>query len=330
MTTKTTSVLLILAAALAANAVAAEEQLRREAAARFGAIEAANPAARSAPQAELGSAPFWDAQLSGDGKTSCATCHSAQDWGADRRPRPVDARGNIMPRHAPTVFNALRQPMLRWLGDHSSGAELAERLITGPMGFGSKASAIERMTELGYLPAFRMAFPGEVEALSAHNYARALQAYQASLTTPAPFDRFLAGDDAALSAQQKAGLRAFVATGCSGCHSGPLFGGTTLQRFGVTREYWLETGSTSVDSGLYAITKKEEDRYRFRVPMLRNVARTAPYFHDGSVERLDDAVRVMAMVQLGRTLDDASIASIVAFLESLSGTRPPNFTPPSH
>jgi cytochrome c peroxidase len=163
--------------------------------------------------------------------------------------------------------------------------------------------------------------------VSAANYARALESYQATLITPAPFDRWLAGDEQALTAPQKAGLRQFIASGCAGCHSGPLLGGTSVQKFGLARDYWIETGSAHVDPGLYAVTKKEEDRYRFRVPMLRNVARTAPYFHDGSVARLERAVQVMAATQLGRTMDQPTAADIAAFLESLTGTQPANFSP---
>ncbi|HZN26823.1 MAG TPA: cytochrome C peroxidase, partial [Burkholderiales bacterium] len=165
--------------------------------------------------------------------------------------------------------------------------------------------------------------------MTARNYGRAIAAYQATLTTPAAFDRFLGGDDSALTGRQKSGMRAFMASGCAGCHSGALLGGAMMQRFGLVKNYWLETGSDKIDQGRYAITKKEEDRYVFRVPMLRNVAKTAPYFHDGSVERLDQAVRIMASVQLGRALGDATIADIVAFLESLTGEVPPHYGPPA-
>jgi cytochrome c peroxidase len=320
-----------LAAALAAAPAAADHELRREASALFGRIDAPAPAAHAhkGPVVDLGRALFWDTRISGDGKTACASCHSAQDGGGDARRVPVDARGKPMPRNAPTVLNSMRQPALRWLADRKTGAELAEGLITGPMGFASKDDALKTMSGLDYLPAFRAAFPEDPQPLSAANYARALEAYQATLDTPAPFDRFLAGNDLALTAKQKTGLRQFIASGCAGCHSGPLLGGTTVQKFGVTRDYWTETGSKNIDPGLYAVTKKEEDRYRFRVPMLRNVARTAPYFHDGSVARLDHAVKVMAATQLGRTMDDATATDIAAFLESLNGTLPSHFSPPS-
>lgn len=326
----TQKAILLLAAALAAAPCAADEALRREALQVFGALEPAAPAAGSAPAIQLGRALFWDTRVSADGKTACASCHSAEDSGADRRRVPVDARGKPMPRNAPTVFNALRQPALRWLADRRSGAELAEGLITGPMGFASKPEALERLLALGYQGAFRAAFPEDAQPVSAANYARALESYQATLVTPAPFDRWLAGEDQALTARQKTGLRQFIVSGCAGCHSGPLLGGATVQKFGLARDYWIETGSAHVDPGLYAVTKKEEDRYRFRVPMLRNVAGTAPYFHDGSVERLDRAVQVMAATQLGRTMDAPTAADIAAFLESLTGAQPAHFAPPAY
>ncbi|MDB5865833.1 MAG: hypothetical protein JWO70_3639 [Betaproteobacteria bacterium] len=303
----------------------ADEVLRREAVALFGQVKGG---AASSPQAELGRALFWDTRASLDGKTACASCHPARDWGADRRRYSTDARGALTSRHSPTIFNSMTQPTLRWLGDRKSGADQAESSLTGSMGFATKEAGVAKLAELEYLGRFRAAYPEDAEPLSAANYARALASYQATLTTPAPFDRFLGGDDGALTERQKAGLKTFVSTGCAGCHSGVNLGGTMFQKFGLTRDYWLETGSDKPDVGRFAVTRKEEDRYVFRVPMLRNVAKTGPYFHDGSVERLDTAVRIMAKVQLGRTLDDAAVTSIVSFLESLTGEVPSNYAPP--
>jgi cytochrome c peroxidase len=318
----------MLAAGVAmAGGAKADEPLRREAAALFGRIQPGTVSPAS-PAAKLGRALFWDTRLSLDGKTACASCHAAGDWGADRRPFSIDARSEATSRHSPTVFNAMSQPTLRWLGDRKTGADQAEGSLTGSMGFPSKQEGVARLVKLEYLPAFRAAYPRDPEPLSARNYGRALEAYEATLVTPAPFDRFLGGEDGALSEPQKAGLRAFIATGCAGCHNGLLLGGGTFQRFGVVKDYWPETGSKKIDVGRFAATKKEEDRYVFRVPMLRNVAKTAPYFHDGSVDRLDRAVRVMGAVQLGRAIDDATVNSIVAFLGSLTGEVPANYAPP--
>lgn len=311
---------------LGVHSAQADEQSRQQAAALFGRIEALSPPATR--EVDLGRTLFWDTRLSADGKTACATCHPAADWGADGRRFSTDARGALTPRQSPTIFNASTQPALRWLGDRKDFAEQAEGSLTGSMGFATKDLAVERIKGLQYETAFRAAYPQDPQPVSAVNYGRAIAAYEATLSTPAPFDRFVAGEDAALSASQQAGLRAFIANGCVGCHNGPLLGGKTFQKFGIVKDYWLETGSEKPDVGREAVTRKEEDRYVFRVPMLRNVAKTAPYFHDGSVDRLDRAVRVMAAVQLGKTLDDASVASIVSFLESLTGEIPANYAPP--
>ena len=317
--------LMLIMALVAPGQSLADAQLRREASGLFGRIEAT--AYRPTPETELGRALFWDTRVSLDGKTACASCHL--DWGSDRRRYSTDARGALTSRHSQSVFNAMtQQPGLRWLADRKSGADQAEGSLTGSMGFASKADGVKRMGELDYLAAFRAAYPQEAEPLTAANYGRAIEAYQATLATPAPFDRFLAGDDRALNDRQKKGLRAFVANGCAGCHGGPLFGGSTLQRFGIAKDYWLETGSDKVDAGRFSATKKDEDRYVFRVAMLRNVAKTAPYFHDGSVETLDRAIRIMAVVQLGRALDDAAVGDIAAFLDSLTGDVPAHYSPP--
>jgi cytochrome c peroxidase len=315
-----------LVAVLGASAAQADDPLRREALALFGRIQA-SPATATA-EVELGRALFWDERLSADGKTSCGSCHFARDWGADRRRFSPDARGALTSRHSPTVFNSMGQPALRWLSDRKTGADQAEGSLTGSLGFASRDAGLEMMRKLDYLAAFRSAYPQEADPMTTKNYGRAIAAYQATLVTPAPFDRFLGGDDAALSAQQKAGLRAFMANGCAACHSGALLGGTTNQRFGLVKDYWLETGSAKIDPGRVAATKKEEDKYVFRVPMLRNVAKTVPYFHDGSVDSLERAVRIMASVQLGRTLDDTTVQAIVAFLDSLTGAVPANYAPP--
>jgi cytochrome c peroxidase len=317
---------LIAAAAAAALSAHADPQMRADALKLFGVVEAASPAELTRAEVHLGRALFWDTRLSLDGKTACASCH--MDHGADRRIASIDAKGLPTSRHSPTVFNSMGQPALRWLGDRKTGAEQAEGSITGSMGFASKQEGVAKLKDLQYEARFRAAFPDEPNPLTSVNYGRALHAYQASLSTPSPFDRFLAGDDRALTAEQKQGLKTFVATGCAGCHDGPLLGGTKFMKFGLVKDYWSETGAQKPDVGRFAMTKKDEDKYVFRVPMLRNVAKTAPYFHDGSVDTLDRAVRIMGATQLGRKLDDATVGSIVAFLESLTGEVPAHYAPP--
>jgi cytochrome c peroxidase len=311
-----------------AAAAADDDALRAQAAQLFGRIEAPPAPALSSAEVGLGRMLFWDTRASLDGKTACASCHAAEAWGADRRPFSPDARGELTSRHSPTVFNSGGLPALRWLADRKSLAQQAEGSITGSMGFKTREAGLAKLRELRYDMAFRAAYPHDPEPLTAANYGRAIAAYETTLVTPAPFDRFLAGDDRAIGGRQKAGLRAFIATGCAACHDGALFGGTRLQKFGVVKDYWTETGSASPDPGRYAITKKDEDKYVFRVAMLRNVARTAPYFHDGSVGTLARAVSVMAKVQLGKDLDPREATLIADFLESLSGTVPAHYAPP--
>jgi cytochrome c peroxidase len=294
----------------------------------FGAIDPVRDGEVAEPRAVLGRALFWDTRLSIDGKTACASCHAPDDWSSDRRPRSINAKGQPTTLHSQPMFMAQDQVALRWYGDRRDGAHQAERSITGSMGFDKATEMLSALRAAGYEPRFRSAFPEATEWLTPAQYGQALQAYQRTLRTPAPFDAFLRGDDAALTAAQRAGLAKFVETGCTACHRGPLLGGVSMQKFGVVKEYWRATHSKEIDLGRFTVTKDEADRYVYRVPMLRNVAMTAPYFHDGSVARLEDAVRVMADVQLGRTLSERDVSDIVAFLGSLTGALPTHYAPP--
>lgn len=302
--------------------------LRSRAAALFGTVLPVSQTEVDAPQATLGRALFWDERLSLDGKTACASCHTRAAWSADSRRLSITAKGQPTTLHSQPMFMAQDQSSLRWYGDRKDGSHQAERSITGSMGFAATQEMVPLLHKLGYGGAFSKAFAAEADPVTPANYARALAVYQRSLRTPAPFDAFLRGADDALSAQQRVGLQKFVETGCVGCHNGPLLGGNSMQKFGLVKDYWLATGSNPPDLGRYTVTKKEEDRYMFRVPMLRNISKTAPYFHDGSVATLEGAVRVMAEVQLGRRLNDADVADIVAFLGSLTGSLPAHYAAP--
>jgi cytochrome c peroxidase len=305
-----------------------DDALLQRATPLLGVLAAAPPESVQGAAARLGQRLFWDERLSADGRTSCASCHLADAGGSDPRPLSTDARGLPTSRHSQTVFNSMMQPTIRWLGDRESGAHQAERSITGSMGFEEPGDIVPLLLALGYEQYFRAAFPDEADPVSPASYGRALEVYQATLVTPAPLDRYLAGDRRALGNEQKLGMELFISVGCVACHAGPLLGGASFQKFGAVRDYWTATGSAAPDVGRYAITAEERDRYVFRVPMLRNIALTAPYFHDGSVATLEEAVRIMADVQLGRTLGDDEVRRIVAFLESLSGDVPGNYRAP--
>lgn len=303
--------------------------LRTQARSLFGVVAPVQASEVNAPEAVLGRALFWDTRLSLDGKVACASCHPAEAHSADRRRFSINAKGQPTTLHSQPVFLAQEQTALRWYGDRSDGAHQAERSISGSMGFAAPESIAATLRQYGYAPAFAAAFPGQADPIGPVTYARALQAYQRTLRTPSRFDAFLQGDDTALSAAERAGLRRFIDVGCAGCHNGPLLGGNAMQKFGVVKDYWLATGSSPADLGRFNTTRQEGDKYVFRVAMLRNIAKTAPYFHDGSVAQLRDAVRIMGEVQLGRALSPADIEAIVAFLGSLSGEVPAHYAPPA-
>jgi cytochrome c peroxidase len=314
---------------LPAPGPAAEDTpLRTQAVALFGQVRPVEISETQSPAVQLGRALYWDTRLSLDGKTACASCHARSDWSSDRRPLSINAKGQPTTLHSQPMFMAQDQVALRWYGDRKDGAHQAERSITGSMGLAKADDIVPLLRQHGYAALFEAAYGNTPDAVSPANYGRALQAYQRTLRTPAPFDRFLAGEPRALDALQLQGLQRFVANGCAGCHSGPLLGGNSLQKFGVVKDYWLATGSVRIDEGRFNATRVEADRYVYRVPMLRNIAQTAPYFHDASVPTLERAVRVMAEVQLGRELPDGDVKAIVAFLGSLTGAMPPHYAPP--
>lgn len=299
-------------------------------------VDASTPQRPLAPErVALGRALFFETRVSTDGKVSCGACHNPWFYGTDALPRSVGNQGKIVPRNAPTVFNTALQFVQHYGGNRVDVEEQAVKALVSPLAYGNAdyAAAEARLRALpGYRTLFEQAFPGEAEPVTAQNWGKAIGAYERVLLTPAPFDRYLAGDTAALSAQAKQGLDKFIGFGCAGCHNGVTVGGQMYQKFGLTQDYWKLTGSPEIelfkghDKGRFQDTKNEADAFIFKVQQLRNVAVTPPYFHDGSVAELDGAVRIMAKLQLGRDLVAAEVADIVAFLESLTGEMPAQFS----
>ncbi|MFN5099926.1 MAG: cytochrome-c peroxidase, partial [Burkholderiaceae bacterium] len=275
----------------------------------------------------------FETRVSTDGRTGCVSCHNPTQYGADTLPRSVGVHGELKPINAQTVYNTPLLVAQHYGGNRVSVEEQAWKALTSPFAYGNKsfAEAEAKLDALGYKPLFEAAFPNEKEAVSAQNWAIAIGAYERTLLTPAPFDQYLKGDTKAISTDAKAGLDKFISYGCAGCHNGPTVGGQSFQKFGLVEDYWKATGSVEIaqfkgyDKGKFHDTGKEEDQWIFKVPQLRNVAMTPPYFHDGSVATLDDAVRVMARVQLGRQLADQDVRQIVAFLGTLTGEVPKQF-----
>ena len=282
----------------------------------------------------LGRALFFEPRVSTDGVISCAKCHLPALYGTDALPRSIGNSGKIIPRNAPTVFNTALQFVQHYGGNRKDVEEQAVKALISPLAYGNAdyaAFETKLRAITGYRPLFEKAFPGEAEPMTAENWGKAIGAYERVLLTPAPFDRYLQGGSGALSVVAKRGLDKFITVGCVACHNGVTVGGQMYQKFGVTQDYWIATGSKEIDlfkgrdKGRFQDTKNETDAFIFKVQQLRNVAVTPPYFHDGSVADLHDAVRIMAKLQLGRDLTADDINDIVAFLESLTGEVPEQF-----
>ncbi len=279
----------------------------------------------------LGRLLFFEPRVSLDGTVSCSRCHLVSLYATDGLPKAIGALGRLNPRNAPTVLNAALQFVEHWRGDRKSVEDQAMQALIGPPSFGDPdyATAMVKLKAIpGYSELFSKAFPSENDPVTQENWAKAIGAYERTLVMPSPFDAYLAGNAQAISPAQEAGLREFVQTGCPACHNGVGIGGSMFQKFGLVEDYWKATGSPEPDKGRFDVTRNPADMYVFKVPSLRNVAMSPPYFHDGSVAALPDAVRVMARVQLGKTLTEEQVGRIVTFLESLTGKLPPEFAEP--
>ncbi len=271
---------------------------------------------------KLGKILFYEPRVSIDGATSCSKCHPIELYGADGLRKAQGNNGKINPRNAPTVLNAAGQITQHWRGDRKDVEDQAKRALLGKGSFGAPSYKwVENKLKSikGYKELFKKAFPDEKDPITVDNFAKAIGAWERTLSTPSRFDKFLNGHVNALTKKEKRGLKKFIEIGCASCHNGSLLGGTMYQKFGIYEPYWKYTKSKKTDEGRYNITKKEEDKYVFKVPPLRNVAMTAPYFHDGSVDSLKDAIWIMAKVELNKDLSPQDIDDIYAFLKSLTG-----------
>ncbi len=266
---------------------------------------------------DLGRKLYFDARLSKNHDISCNSCHRLDRFGVDNEPTSPGHKGQRGGRNSPTVYNAAIHIAQFWDGREPDVEAQAKGPVTNPveMALADSAAADTVLRSIpGYAPLFAAAFPGEDNPVSFDNMAIAIGAFERRLMTPSRFDDFLSGDEAALSAAEESGLKRFVDSGCAACHLGPLLGGSIYQKLGLVHEYETE------DTGRMQVTGKESDRKFFKVPSLRNITKTGPYFHDGSVNTLEDAVKKMAWHQLGKELSDIEVAEIVTFLGSLEGT----------
>ncbi len=271
----------------------------------------------------LGRMLYYDARLSRSQTVSCNSCHDLAKYGVDGAATSEGFKKQHGDRNAPTVYNAAIHFVQFWDGRAPDVEEQAKGPMLNPveMALPSGDAAVAVVKSIPeYVAAFQKAFPGEKDPVTFDNIALAIGTFERGLLTPARWDRYLRGDEAALTADEQAGLHAFMSSGCSGCHAGALLGANLYQKIGAARPY-----PDTSDPGRFKVTKNEGDRMMFKVPSLRNIARTAPYFHNGKVATLDQAVTEMAQYQLDKELSKSDVSSIVAFLNALTGDVPPQY-----
>ena len=288
---------------------------------------------QTAAKVELGKKLYFDPRVSITGTISCNSCHNLMSNGTDNRPVSAGAHGKLGDRNAPTVFNAAFRSAQFWDGRAASLEEQAKGPPTNPieMGMPSGEAIVERIGAIpGYRQAFAEAFGGS-QPVTFDHIAEAIASFERTLITPgSPYDRYMEGDKTALSPAAQRGLKLVESEGCTSCHSGPMFNGPGqpmgtgfYMKFPLNADTaYAKQYNLTADLGRYQVTHQDADQHMFVVPSLRNVEVTAPYFHNGSVRNLDEAVRVMAKAQLNKTLSGNRVQDIVVFLDSLTGEFP--------
>jgi cytochrome c peroxidase len=302
----------------------ANEELSPRVLRRFAPLDVAKAAVHN-PLTDLGRKLYYDPRLSKTGTVSCNTCHPLDQYGTTQTQVSTGILGRKGARNAPTTYNAAGHFVQFWDGRAASVEKQALMPIENQdeMGMTAAEAVVAISNIAGYRAAFERAFPGESQPISAERIGLAIGAFEHGLVTPARWDRYLRGDQGALNAVEKAGAKLFANLGCIVCHTGPYVGGSMFEHVGA-RIPWPE----SVDRGRKQVTGAAADDMVFKVPSLRNVAKTAPYFHDGSAHTLDQAVRMMARHQLGVELEDDEVRELEAWLGSLTGELPHEYIAP--
>ncbi|MER0216157.1 MAG: cytochrome-c peroxidase [Nitrosomonas sp.] len=263
----------------------------------------------------LGKKLYLDPKLSVNDTISCNSCHQLNNFGVDSQPTSPGHEGKRGGRNSPTTFNAALHIAQFWDGRAKDVEEQALGPILNPieMGMPSEAAVVDKLKKIDeYKAMFAEAFKDEKDPIQYKNIGKAIGAFERTLITPSRFDDFLKGDENALNDAEKRGLQKFVHMGCANCHNGVAIGGNSYKKIGLVEEY-----KTS-DEGRFAVTGLETDKKVFKVPSLRNITKTAPYFHDGSIKTLDEAIEEMAEHQLGRKVGPGFVEDVKAFLGALT------------
>jgi cytochrome c peroxidase len=296
-----------------------DAQLLAEARKVFAKLPAKMPGSEqdTAAKIALGEKLYFEKCTSINRTQSCNSCHRVDEnlGGVDNLPTSKGAEGKFGGRNAPTTLNAGFHVAQFWDGRLPDLAAQAKGPVLNPieMGMPDEKAVLERLKEAGYLAQFKQVFPNVENPLTYDNYGEAVAAFERTLITKDRFDDYLGGDEAALCAKGKAGLKLFLEIGCADCHRGALLGGDRYEKIGAAHAY-----QNTEDVGRSAVTKQEADKFKFKVPALRNIAITAPYFHDGKAATLEDAVKQMAWLQTDKELKPDEIEQLVVFLGALT------------
>jgi cytochrome c peroxidase len=275
---------------------------------------------------DLGRMLFYETRLSAGRDISCNSCHDLARYGVDGRPVSTGHRGQQGTRNSPTVYNAAGHIAQFWDGRAADVEEQAKGPVMNPaeMAMPAEAEVVQKLRAIpGYVAAFRRAFPEAAEPVTFDNMALAIGAFERKLVTPSRWDRFLAGDQKAITAEEMSGHHQFMHGGCATCHNGTYVGGRMFQKLGVEKP-WPDAS----DQGRFAVTKLSSDRMVFKVPSLRNVEKTGPYFHHGKVATLEEAIRLMGEHQLNTQLSRQQVQGIAAWLKALTGEIPREYIRP--
>lgn len=310
---------------LGAGTAAAD--LREDALEMFRPLPSTVPAVKDNPitpeKIELGKALFFDPRMSASGVFSCNSCHNLATGGDDNLETSIGHGWQHGPRNSPTALNSVFNEAQFWDGRAADLAEQAKGPVQASVEMANTPenllATLNSMPQ--YVAWFKEAFTDDEDPVSFDNFAKAIEAFEATLITPAPFDAWLNGDDGALNERELAGMQHFMDLGCAACHSGVNVGGNGYYPFGLIERPGAEVLPRD-DKGRFAVTQTVDDEYVFRAAPLRNVALTAPYFHSGKVWDLSVAVEIMAESQLGEEISPETTAELVAFLGSLTGAVP--------
>jgi cytochrome c peroxidase len=274
----------------------------------------------------LGRMLFYETRLSKSHQISCNSCHALDKYGMDNQSTSDGHKGQVGDRNSPTVYNAAEQFVQFWDGRAADVEAQAKGPVMNPIEMAmpsEKQVAVVLKSMPEYVNMFQKAFPEEKEPINYENMAKAIGAFERKLVTPSRWDKLLRGDQSALTNEEKAGFNSFMEAGCQTCHSGMLLGGNMYQKLGLVKS-WPD----SSDPGREKVTKNGFDHLVFKVPSLRNIEKTKPYYHNGKVELLEDAVARMGEYQLGKSLTPAQIQSIIAWLKTLTGDLPMEYIKP--